>query len=103
MARLRQPDRPETPGEVPEHLRVCYVEDWAEPDDAPACRNAAPHDEQECRTMGWALVAWQRWKAARREWADTHGVDLVDVPGMAGCAPRWRQSQRVVGGRASDG
>lgn len=98
MARLRQPDRPDAPGEVPEHLRVCYVEDWASPGDVPANRNAAREDPDEYAAMARAGIAWKRWRQARREWADAFGVDLADVPGAGGCAPRWRQSQRVVGG-----
>lgn len=86
---MRQRERPEPdPPELPPELAACYVEEWSRPEDEAnagrllaASSSSAPED----RGTAVAMLAWQRWKAARREWATAAGVEL-----RGGSGPRWK-------------
>lgn len=60
--------------ELPEHLAVCIIDDWLDP--TPAYSDWEPD-----------MVAWGRWRRARRAWCEENGVDYGSLPHSC---PRWR-------------
>ena len=104
VMRRRRVEQPDRSGQLPPELAVCWIEDWLEPGDEARIRGRlaayveAPvmsaEDrvvaERESVTMSLSLTAWRRWRAARREWAAAHGVDVRGLPRPSGGRPRWR-------------
>jgi hypothetical protein len=92
--RRRTETEPSDELQLPEHLRVCWVEDWASPDEY------SPYAEDP--VSGRALTAWRRCKDARKAWYAEHGMSPLDgrsrYPALP--APRWR---RWASERTSDG
>jgi len=79
---------------VPARLKVCVVDDWLPDDYEPPAYwvNDAGPDERALRD-DQATVAWGRWRRARAEWGESHGLDrfeLADLIPMGG--PRWTRS-----------
>lgn len=80
--------------EIPEELRHCYVEDWAEYGEGSdlSARGVDPGESRE-----WARYfrAHRRWKTARDEWAEEHGIPWREMSSRYPTGrPRWRGTPR---------
>ena len=85
------------PLEVPERLRVCWVEDWVEPGEAPpdwwrdegwvANTGRSPAEIR----VEWAQIeAWTRWSQAQVVWAKENGVAWSEMARYGDGQARWR-------------
>ena len=78
----RRPPAPSALGdlELPEELKRCWVEDWVRPDDD--LREVETTSTPDPGTVAM-LVARRRWKNARGEWAEAHGITPRDLSVIA--------------------
>lgn len=86
MRRL-EPQGPAGP-EVPEHLRVCFVEDWVKPGEQMPQWAVDGGDSWEF----WASIAAnRRWRRALHAWFDEQGISRREGSRLvASHRPRWR-------------
>ncbi|WP_326826449.1 hypothetical protein [Streptosporangium sp. NBC_01756] len=85
MARRRTSAPAETGDALqpPEKLMVCFVEDWVSSRWTPA--EWQRQNIESFTDLVWTVKvhAWRRWRTARAEWLDQHGI------------PRERQGQLI--------
>jgi hypothetical protein len=106
MARLREPEAATTGDAVPEHLQVCFVEDWVDPETEPVPNNVLSLmvcgiDNTE---HAWASLARRRWLRAREHWCEERGMTERDLMARhhGHMRPRWRSSSSSSPGTPPD-
>jgi hypothetical protein len=94
VARLREPAAATTGDAVPKHLRVCFVQDWVDPETEPLPANVLSSlscgiDNTE---HGWAALARRRWLAAREHWCAERAMAEAHLvaQGLGHMRARWR-------------
>ena len=75
---MRAKDVPPTLDDMPPELRSFRLDDWHHLDDAQkAAADPEAHDPAD-RAAVLVSLAYERYKAARREWAKANGVSTLD-------------------------
>jgi len=80
---------------LPEHLRVCVIEDWIGPDESPPAwwwsGSGIDSGDESGETSTWlGIVARRRWGAARAEWGEANGTTRAVMAATGGSRCRWR-------------
>jgi hypothetical protein len=107
MARLREPEAATTGDAVPEHLAVCWVEDWVDPETEPVPDHVL--SELSCGVgdlrFGWASLARRRWLVARERWCQERGMTKRDLMARhhGHMRPRWRSPSSSSSGTPPGG
>ena len=90
MARRLRPPTPTPTHSVPPELERCVADDWLDESDRPDEWPSWMLDGEPVEDR-LTMLAWRRWRAARRTWSAEH----PDVP-VPVSRPRWHDASRVL-------